>query len=414
MLRRGAISYERNDAAAEYIRYLGDALAKRPHRQSHSILPELPSNKLVKLSVSRRTGRRGSIQQNTPSQCYKDLLKGSVLQSLGVEGQARMIQHKLQNVNNWDFDIFAFRRVTEGRPLYHMGLHLFQTHGLISELKLDILKVMKFLALIETAYHPDNCYHNCTHAADVTQALHCLISEPMLYGSLSPLELFASLVAAMCHDLDHPGVNQSFLLNTSSYLASIHGRHSLLERHHCHAAKAILKESQLLDHLLPDERQEVLSLMEDMILATDVSRNKDFMTQFEEMLVTDRGIDLSVQAQRHFLLMIAIKAADISNPSRCLHLSKTWSEQIMEEFFRQGDCERTMNLPISFLCDRFTTTIPKSQSGFFEFVALPLFKAWSKLLGSPSSILLVKNILNNKAYWDAQIPRNHSSDSEED
>lgn len=26
-----------------------------------------------------------------------------------------------------------------------MGLHLFQMHGLISELKLDILKVMKFL-----------------------------------------------------------------------------------------------------------------------------------------------------------------------------------------------------------------------------------------------------------------------------
>lgn len=35
-------------------------------------------------------------------------------------------------------------------------------------------------ALIETAYHPENCYHNCTHAADVTQALHCLISEPMV------------------------------------------------------------------------------------------------------------------------------------------------------------------------------------------------------------------------------------------
>ena len=30
--------------------------------------------------------------------------------------------------------------------------------------------------------------------------------------------------------------------------------HSLLERHHCHAAKAIIKESGLLDHLLPDER----------------------------------------------------------------------------------------------------------------------------------------------------------------
>lgn len=32
-------------------------------------------------------------------------------------------------------------------------------------------------ALVEAGYHPDNCYHNCTHAADVTQALHCLLLE---------------------------------------------------------------------------------------------------------------------------------------------------------------------------------------------------------------------------------------------
>ena len=37
--------------------------------------------------------------------------------------------------------------------------------------------------------------------------------------------------------------------------------HSLLERHHCHAAKAILKESQLLDHLLPDERYVVVNFI---------------------------------------------------------------------------------------------------------------------------------------------------------
>ena len=50
---------------------------------------------------------------------------------------------------------------------------------------------------------------------------------------------------------------------------------------------------------------------------------------------------------------------------------------------------------------------------FFEFVALPLFKAWSKLFGSRFSVMLCKNVLNNKAYWDEQIPRN-SSDSEDD
>ena len=32
-----------------------------------------------------------------------------------------------------------------GRPLFHIGLHLLQKHNLIDILKLDILKVMKFL-----------------------------------------------------------------------------------------------------------------------------------------------------------------------------------------------------------------------------------------------------------------------------
>ena len=35
-------------------------------------------------------------------------------------------------------------------------------------------------------------------------------------------------------------------------------------------------------------------------------------------------------------VQIAIKVADISNPSRPLDLSKSWSCHIMEEFFRQG------------------------------------------------------------------------------
>ena len=35
----------------------------------------------------------------------------------------------------------------------------------------------------------------------------------------------------------------------------------------------------------------------------------------------------------------------------------------MEEFFRQGDCERSLNLPISFLCDRHTIQIPAAQRG---------------------------------------------------
>ena len=35
----------------------------------------------------------------------------------------------------------------------------------------------------------------------------------------------------------------------------------------------------------------------------------------------------------------------------------------MEEFFRQGDAERDLQLPISFLCDRHSVCVPDSQKG---------------------------------------------------
>ena len=59
-----------------------------------------------------------------------------------------------------------------------MGLHLFKIHNLCDMFKLDALKLYNFLSKVEDNYHPQNSYHNSTHAADVAQALHCLISDP--------------------------------------------------------------------------------------------------------------------------------------------------------------------------------------------------------------------------------------------
>lgn len=412
MKRRGAISYDQTDACALYIRYLGEALAQREKDIKQPQLPELPVDEFNSLSMNIKRGRRGSIHSVNPSVNFKRQRKGSIVEFMGVDDHTIAIKDRLKNVDSWDFDMFTFSRITEGRPLLHLGLNLFQKHGLLDHFKLDILKLHKFLSQVESSYHLDNLYHNSIHAADVTQALQCLISDPIIYTYLTPIEILSCLLAAMCHDLDHPGVNQTYLVNTSSYLATIHGTHSLLERHHCHTARAILRESQLLDHFSDADREEIVGLIEDLILSTDVCRHKHFMQQFEEMLVSDRCIDLTNPVERHFVLMMAIKAADISNPTRPLHISRRWSMKIMEEFFLQGDKERRLNLPISYLCDRQTTLIPKAQSGFFEFVALPLFKAWSQFVRSPLSVQLCRNVINNKEYWDDQISPSTSSDSD--
>lgn len=110
---------------------------------------------------------------------------------------------------------------------------------------------------LEDHYHSDVAYHNSLHAADVAQSTHILLSTPALdvrtgfilfeasrsytkcwtgLGSFkwdglfialfnfSPqavftdLEILAAIFAAAIHDVDHPGVSNQFLINTSKWL----------------------------------------------------------------------------------------------------------------------------------------------------------------------------------------------------
>lgn len=48
------------------------------------------------------------------------------------------------------------------------------------------------------------------------------MEEDKISRHLTDLEKLSAILAAVCHDLDHPGVNQSFLVATNSHLASLY------------------------------------------------------------------------------------------------------------------------------------------------------------------------------------------------
>ena len=74
--------------------------------------------------------------------------------------------------------------------------------------------------------------HNSLHAADVAQSLSVLLSTPVFSGKLTPLVRLAALIAAAIHDLDHPGVSNTFLIKTKNPLAILYNDQSPLENHH--------------------------------------------------------------------------------------------------------------------------------------------------------------------------------------
>lgn len=57
---------------------------------------------------------------------------------------------------------------------------------------------------MEEEYQP-NPYHSSVHAADVTQAVAAMLAADAFTQQLTELELLSLIVAAIIHDLGHPG-----------------------------------------------------------------------------------------------------------------------------------------------------------------------------------------------------------------
>ncbi|XP_063183043.1 high affinity 3',5'-cyclic-AMP phosphodiesterase 7A isoform X4 [Chroicocephalus ridibundus] len=386
--RRGAISYDSSDQTALYIRMLGDVRVRSragfetERRGSHPYIDFriFHSNSEIEVSVSARNVRRLLSFQRylRSSRFFRGITvpNSSNILDDDYNGQAKCM---LEKVGNWNFDIFLFDRLTN--------------------------------VMVQEDYHSQNPYHNAVHAADVTQAMHCYLKEPKLSKSLTPWDVLLSLIAAATHDLDHPGVNQPFLIKTNHYLATLYKNTSVLENHHWRSAVGLLRESGLFAHMSLENRQLMESQIGDLILATDISQQNEYLSMFRSHL--DRGdLCLENSNHRHFILQMALKCADICNPCRTWELSKQWSEKVTEEFFHQGDIEKKYHLGVSPLCDRQTETIANIQIGFMTYLVEPLFGEWARFSNTRLSQTMLGHLGLNKASWKG-VQRQQSSSGDD-
>ncbi|KAF4803176.1 High affinity cAMP-specific 3',5'-cyclic phosphodiesterase 7A [Turdus rufiventris] len=319
LMRRGAISYDSSDQTALYIRMLGDVRVRSragfetERRGSHPYIDFriFHSNSEIEVSVSARNVRRLLSFQRylRSSRFFRGITvpNSSNILDDDYNGQAKCM---LEKVGNWNFDIFLFDRLTN--------------------------------VMVQEDYHSQNPYHNAVHAADVTQAMHCYLKEPKLSKSLTPWDVLLSLIAAATHDLDHPGVNQPFLIKTNHYLATLYKNTSVLENHHWRSAVGLLRESGLFAHMSLENRDREIS-------------------QFLECVLN-----------------------------------------ITEHNFRArmvGDIEKKYHLGVSPLCDRQTETIANIQIGFMTYLVEPLFGEWARFSNTRLSQTMLGHLGLNKASW---------------
>ena len=92
-------------------------------------------------------------------------------------------------------------------------------------------------------------------------------------------------------------------------------------------------------------------------------------------------------------------------PHPCMAVvSHPHCQKLLDEFFAQGDAEKSEGLPVSAMCDREKVPKPDSQIGFINAVISPTWQLFLKIFpeSSPLAIEIRNNIKHNLEYWIAQ------------
>jgi len=238
-------------------------------------------------------------------------------------------------------------------------------------------------------------FHNFYHAFNVAQTTYFMLSTCEVANKFGHLEILCQLVSAFCHDIDHPGLNNTFLCNASTSLALLYNDVSVLEQHHCNEAFELLRKADcnILVNLDAEQSKLARKYIIACILATDLAVHGEFMTKLKKM----EHIQWDSFDDKKLIMCCLIKCADISNEIRPSEIGSFWAQRVMTEFFAQSALEREKGIPVAAHMDPEQTNTASGQIGFITYLALPLFVEMTKIF--PKMQICCDQMIKNKENW---------------
>ncbi|EAX09547.1 phosphodiesterase 9A [Homo sapiens] len=264
--------------------------------------------------------------------------------------------------------------------------HMYHDLGLVRDFSINPVTLRRWLFCVHDNYR-NNPFHNFRHCFCVAQMMYSMVWLCSLQEKFSQTDILILMTAAICHDLDHPGYNNTYQINARTELAVRYNDISPLENHHCAVAFQILAEPEcnIFSNIPPDGFKQIRQGMITLILATDMARHAEIMDSFKEKM---ENFDYSNEEHMTLLKMILIKCCDISNEVRPMEVAEPWVDCLLEEYFMQSDREKSEGLPVAPFMDRDKVTKATAQIGFIKFVLIPMFETVTKLFPMVEEIML--------------------------
>ncbi|KAH9278851.1 High affinity cGMP-specific 3',5'-cyclic phosphodiesterase 9A [Echinococcus granulosus] len=271
-------------------------------------------------------------------------------------------------------------------------------------------------------YAKYNCvsFHNFKHAFMVAQMMYTSIWCADLASLFCHLDLFTLLFAAICHDLDHPGLTNAYQNNAQSRLSICYNSLSPLENHHCAVAFELVRTpaTNIFVNFTAKEIEIVRENTVRCILGTDMAKHTDILEVFTAKML-EHSIDAATVAIRdvsesassaaingtapttaqlvgifdkddesHALTMVVLlKMCDISTEIRPVDVARPWLMGLINELSAQRDLERKSNLPLSPVMDE--SNLVDCQINFLSYAMLPLARSLISIIPALESCFLI-------------------------
>ncbi|GMH71204.1 hypothetical protein TrLO_g8583 [Triparma laevis f. longispina] len=305
----------------------------------------------------------------------------------GLDNRERLFQGSLEGLNPneiagppvsaWAFNVIDLSPLQCEAYVYF----LLEQFGLVESLKLNQQKTSNFIGTVLNSYRKVD-YHNIHHA---TQVVH-QTGWMLLRAGCDDLRSLGLLIAALAHDVDHPGNNNAFEASSESELAIRYSYDRILERHHSATALRILSKEHCnlldTDTLTSDDVKKIKMIIVNAILATDMNIHTSLLADVDALPKhAFENIEGTSSNKMDALMATIIHTADLSTNCLALETAKTWGERCLAEFKHQASKEKELGLPITPFMAQLETESEqaKTQYGFCAFVIRPWFTAISKL-----------------------------------
>ncbi|KAF9344780.1 hypothetical protein BGX26_003926 [Mortierella sp. AD094] len=178
--------------------------------------------------------------------------------------------------------------------IYGIILGMFVKLDLVDCLGITEGELLDFIIDVDRGYLA-TFYHSFYHAADVTAVLYHMLLYMNASQYLSKPDMAALLLAGLCHDIGHPGLNNLFQVNAKTELVKKYGETSVLETYSCSLAMDLVAKHKLFRNvskspaaILPEgnhaTEESMKTSMIKAIMATDMSFHYDMLNNLNTLI----------------------------------------------------------------------------------------------------------------------------------